>query len=92
MLNKLQQHVEQQEINWRSQLKAKDSEIDNLKSNTLNKLQTNLESLEIELVSEKEERLLLQQQLERLKTSNSTQNDSTLTIERLSEVYIYIFY
>lgn len=88
MLNKLQQHVEQQEINWRSQLRAKDGELENLKANTLRKLQKDVTSLEIELASEREERHLLQQQLESLKSSSSRQNDSTATIERLSEVVI----
>lgn len=86
MLNKLQQHIEQQEMNWRNQLKAKEGEIENLRENTLNKLQKTVTTLEIELSSEKEGRRLLQQQLESLKSGKAAQNDSTVLIERLSEV------
>lgn len=31
MLNKLQKHIEQEEIDWRNQLKAKEAEIETLK-------------------------------------------------------------
>lgn len=31
MLNKLQKHIEQEEIDWRNQLKAKEAEIESLK-------------------------------------------------------------
>lgn len=91
MLNKLQQHVEQQEINWRSQLKAKEGEIEDLKINTVNKLEKAVALLEADLASEKEGRRLLQQQLEGLKNTKTTINDSTVTIEKLSEVRFFLY-
>lgn len=86
MLNKLQQHIEQQEINWRSQLKAKEDEVDSLRINAVNQLQNTVTSLEKELASAKEESRLLQQELESFKSGNTAQNDSTALVERLSEV------
>lgn len=80
-LNKLQQHVEEQEIHWRHQLKAKDGEIEELKANTVNKLRDAVTSLETELRSLREEKRLLEQQLESAKCSSST-----ATIQRLTEV------
>lgn len=90
MLNKLQQHIEQQEANWSSQLKVKE-EIENLRENTLNKLQNAVSTLETELASEKENTRLLQQQLNNLKINTVVQNDSTVVIERLSEVCCFFF-
>lgn len=89
MLNKLQQHIEQQEANWSSQLKVKEGEIENLRENTLNKLQKAVTTLENELASEKENTRLLQQQLKNLKSNTVAQNDSTVVIERLSEVCFF---
>lgn len=38
MLNKLQKHVEQEEMNWRSQLAAKEAELDHLKESRISQV------------------------------------------------------
>ncbi|KYB26693.1 ribosome-binding protein 1 isoform X2 [Tribolium castaneum] len=56
MLNKLQQHIEQEEINWRMQLAAKTAELEQLKENCGSELQEKLTSLELELKKEREDK------------------------------------
>lgn len=38
MLNKLQAHIEKEEINWRNQLKLKENEIEALKEKQINQV------------------------------------------------------
>ncbi|XP_044263237.1 ribosome-binding protein 1 isoform X2 [Tribolium madens] len=56
MLNKLQKHIEQEEINWRMQLSAKTAELEQLKENCGSELQERLTSLELELKKEREDK------------------------------------
>lgn len=87
-MNKLQKHIEQQEINWRSQLKAREGEIENLKVNTVDRLQRTVTTLENQIEFEKEEKRVLQEQIESLKSRSTVENDSSVLVKRLSEVQI----
>ncbi|KAG5890213.1 hypothetical protein JTB14_028755 [Gonioctena quinquepunctata] len=80
MLNKLQTHIEKEEIDWRSQLAAKEAEIEHLKESRLSPLQTKVISLEQQLAKEINEKQRLMQS-----PRSAAQADSTATIEKLSE-------
>ncbi|RZB39983.1 ribosome-binding protein 1-like [Asbolus verrucosus] len=96
MLNKLQKHIEQEEINWRMQLAAKTAELESLKESysqevgakrcniamTPIQFQEKLTQLETELRDEQEEKQRIITQFQEFK--NSSQNE----LQKLPEVCV----
>ncbi|XP_018576892.1 ribosome-binding protein 1 isoform X3 [Anoplophora glabripennis] len=84
-LNRLQSHIQKEEINWRRQLQAKDTEIENLKESCVLPLKTKILSLEKQLSDEIKLKEQVNQECRVLKSGQPLQTDATATIEKLSE-------
>ncbi|KAF5308177.1 hypothetical protein FQR65_LT06357 [Abscondita terminalis] len=79
ILKKLQNHIEQEEIHWRNELKSKESEIDALKQKHAAELQDKVEQLETKLRLEENEIQNV------LKEKEIVKSRLTTTIETLTE-------
>ncbi|GLV33417.1 aluminum tubes [Carabus blaptoides fortunei] len=66
MLNKLQLHVQQEEINWRTQIREKENEIEKLKEQNKTQLKSQVDVLEDKLKVEQQARMKLEAECEAL--------------------------
>ncbi|KAF5303624.1 hypothetical protein FQA39_LY09871 [Lamprigera yunnana] len=79
ILKKLQNHIEQEEIHWRNELKIKETEMDTLKQTHLVELQTTVEHLENRLKLEEQEKEKIVGDTEKLKSR------TTIVIDNLTQ-------
>uniref|UniRef100_A0A1Y1JSB6 Ribosome receptor lysine/proline rich domain-containing protein n=1 Tax=Photinus pyralis TaxID=7054 RepID=A0A1Y1JSB6_PHOPY len=84
ILKKLENHIEQEEIHWRNELRTKESEIEVLKQRHSTELQTKVEQLELRIRSEQQEKGKVLQEFETLKSQAATMVEKVV-VDQLSE-------
>ncbi|KAJ3648678.1 hypothetical protein Zmor_020462 [Zophobas morio] len=77
MLNKLQKHIEQEEINWRMQLSAKADELEAVKERHKQELHEKLSRLEVELKKEQEDKKRVIAEFQQCNSNGHTQISSS---------------
>lgn len=84
ILKKLENHIEQEEIHWRNELRTKESEIEVIKHLHSVELQTKVDQLELRIRSEQHEKEKVLENFETLK-SRASQMVEKAIVDKLSE-------